>query len=171
MERPVFRYSRKSTFFYLIGSLTLAALSLTVAMQGAGEQARAATWMSAACVLSSLALAWTLVRPVVLVVDADGFTIGGRFKWKPETVLWRDVGEFFVQSTGRGMVAVAYKLSKPAKLPRDYSRLADLADRAPSPDAFRLLPTGWDEKPERMAAALNSYRRAALDGVSHRTRA
>jgi hypothetical protein len=162
IEGCVFRYSRRATAIYLVGSIILAVLSLSIA-GGPSDAVYHAKWISAAFTLSSVAFFWLLLRPLTLLLDADGLTLHGGFRCRPERLLWRDVGEFYLQGTGRGATAIAYKLPRSQ---RDYGRLAD---EAPRQRKIKVLPDGWDQPQEDIVAMLNSYRQAALQSVPFHT--
>ncbi|WP_165185151.1 hypothetical protein [Caulobacter soli] len=99
-----------------------------------------------------------LVRPQVLDLDTQGFTLRGGFVRSPKTVLWRDVERFFVYRLPRGGKMIGYMLEPAARKDTALNRIAR------SFGADGALPKGWPGSPEKMVEDLNAYRLWALGG-------
>jgi hypothetical protein len=153
-----FRYSRKATAACLVGSLALLTLSF-VAFEHPVSSLTIPAWMPVFFLFATVAFAWAFVRPRRLVLDEEGFTITGGFGWRPTHFRWQDVGEFYVYRLARGSEAIGFKLNHP---PRDFAHLADLPSQQLADGS---LPQGWDQKPDSMVQALNSYRAVAIGGA------
>lgn len=109
-------------------------------------------------VLSALAIlifAEPLVRPYVLILDVDGFSLGPSILLPRKTVAWRDVQNFFVHRTMQDFRVVAYNLESAVK-PTARHRGARIFG------VDGTLPRGWPKSPEKMVEELNAYREWAL---------
>jgi hypothetical protein len=109
--------------------------------------------------LCAIVFAWLLVRPMRLILDPQGFSIGGGLVLSPKKTLWRDVDQFFVYGVApaRKMVGFNYKPGV-----RDRSKLVKFSRRTAGVDgALPILSRG---SPEQLVAELNDYRRHALEG-------
>jgi hypothetical protein len=106
--------------------------------------------------LCAVVFAIQLIRPQVLTLDIDGFTLDGGLVWSPKTVLWRDVQGFFVYRLPRGGKMIGYNWEPGAKKDTAARRLV----RAFGADG--ALPKGWPGSPEQMVEDLNAYRLWAL---------
>jgi hypothetical protein len=106
--------------------------------------------------LCSAVLSWTLIRPMVLRLDADGFTLNGGLLRAPKRTLWRDTGEFFVYRLPRGgkMIGFNHVAGRAPASPLSQFNRTFGADGA--------LPKSWPFSPEHMVAKLNEYRAWAL---------
>jgi len=111
--------------------------------------------------LGSLVLIGLLIRPQVLSLDPEGFTLAGGLMRKPQRTLWRDIDKFFVYavpSGGGDMVAYNYS---PGKLPTTVA-----ASLSHAMGADGGLPPGWSLPPAEMVERLNAYRQAVLGAQS-----
>jgi hypothetical protein len=115
-----FRYSRKTTIAYLIGSAVLSVLSLVALDHPAGKPA-IPPWMPAVFLIATVGFAWMFIRPRRLVLDEQGFALTGGYVWRAIRFRWQDVGEFYVYQRAKGGEAIGFKLKQPT---RDHARLA-----------------------------------------------
>ncbi len=94
---------------------------------------------------------WLLIRPQVLRLDAQGFTLDGGFVRTPRTFLWRDIDRFYVLRLARGGKMVAFNYL-PLRAPQ-----SPLMGVARALGAEGSLPKGWSLSPEKLAALLTEY--------------
>jgi hypothetical protein len=109
--------------------------------------------------LCAIVFAWLLVRPMRLILDPQGFTIGGGLVLSPKKTRWSDVDQFFVYSIApaRKMIGVNYKPGV-----HDQSKLVKFSRRTAGVDG--ALPILSRSSPEQLVAELNDYRKRALEG-------
>lgn len=155
MTRTVFRYSWKVTLAYLAGGVLLATLCIALG-RVVDDPRHALHWLTGAFLFFSAGMAWMLIRPRVLELDSDGFTLSGGFKPTATKIPWRDVTKFYLYQAGRGTETIGYHLKGPA---RDHTRFAD---GPPAPPRAACLPWGWDEPLEHVVRELERYRQAAV---------
>ncbi|MDG4881122.1 hypothetical protein [Mesorhizobium sp. WSM4884] len=105
---------------------------------------------------TALVFFWWLVRPPLLLLDSDGFTLQGGFVRTPQQVLWGDIDSFLVYRLPRGSDAIGYNFRDDAK---GASPLALTSKRL---GTKVLLPGRWPLSTEQMVEALNAYRLEAL---------
>ncbi len=103
-----------------------------------------------------LVLLVTMVRPQVLTLDAQGFTISGGVSGKPRKTAWADIEDFFVYKLPRGGKMIGFNYVPSARKDGWMAK----ANQAFGADG--ALPKGWPGKPEDLAAELNAYRARAL---------
>jgi hypothetical protein len=97
-----------------------------------------------------------LVRPQILKLDAEGFTLGGGLTRKPYRVFWRDIEPFFVFRLPRGgaMAGFNYVAGR-----RPQTALSTMSHNLGADGA---LPKAWALSTEALVAKLNDYRERAL---------
>jgi hypothetical protein len=106
--------------------------------------------------LCALIFLWLLIRPQRLLLDGQGFTIGGGLVRSPKLVRWRDIEPFFVYRLPKGGKMVGYNYRPGA---RSDGMLAQISRRLGADGA---LPKGWPMSPEALVDDLNAFRARAL---------
>ncbi|MER8429930.1 STM3941 family protein [Mesorhizobium caraganae] len=155
VEPLVIRASRGKTLLLLLASLVFVFAS--VFLIRASESDETGLWWGIAFFrLCALVFAWALVRPQTLMLDGNGFAVGGGFVRSPHHIPWKDVQGFYVYSLPRGGKMIGYNFEPGA---RKDSALRSVAR---SLGAEAALPKGWPFSPEEMAVLLNEYRRRAM---------
>lgn len=157
--------SPAKTLVYLLGSAVFAAGAAAMLAHPRTPRDTLIGWVGLIFFgLGVAVFAWTLIRPQVLRLDADGFTLDGGFVRAPRRVLWRDIDRFFVRHGPRGVKLVGYNY-RPGRAPP--SRLAGVARQL---GADGGLPKAWPLSPEALVDLLNDYRtaNAAPSGVETR---
>ena len=148
------RSSVGKTLLYLVISLVFVSIGLV--MLGDPSQATTAWGCILFFGLGGLVFIWLLVRPQLLILDDEGFTLSGGMVRSPKMTLWRDVESFFVYRLPRGGKMVGYNFA-PGR--RKETALAKLARGLGADGA---LPKGWPMSAEKMAETLNERRMRAL---------
>lgn len=145
------RGSRSKVAIYLVGSLALA-------YGGATMRDHAFVGWVSVILFGSAALVflWWIVRPPLLLLDSNGFTLEGGFVRTPKQVRWGDIDSFFVYSLPRGSDAIGYNLR------HDPKRTSPPASISKEPRIKVLLPGKWPLSTGQMVDALNTYRLEAL---------
>lgn len=106
-------------------------------------------------VLGMAAVAWRLIRPQTLRLDADGFTLAGGILRRPHRFFWRDVDRFFLVGTGTKIAAFKYKLGHvPPGLLESLNRTIGVDG---------TLQRGWTLPSKDLVNLLNTYRERARD--------
>lgn len=155
MEPRIITGSRGKTLLYLFASLVFVFASVFLIRDSASDET-GLWWGIAFFGLCALVFAWALVRPQTLMLDGNGFAVGGAFVRSPHHIPWQDVQGFYVYSLPRGGKMIGYNFEPGA---RKDSALRSVARRL---GAEAALPKGWPLSAEEMAELLNDYRREAL---------
>jgi hypothetical protein len=103
-----------------------------------------------------LVMTLLMVRPMVLRLDADGYTLSGGLMRAPRQTLWRNIEPFYIYQLPRGGRMIGYNYVagyKPDNLVKKFNRAFG---------AEAALPRGWPSSPEKMVTLLNDYRARAL---------
>ncbi|MGX9145309.1 hypothetical protein [Mesorhizobium sp. 128a] len=116
-------------------------------------------WCVAFFGLGVLVFAWQLARPQILVLNGQGFSLGGGLVRSPKLVLWKDIEGFFVVHRRRRVGdMIGYNFAPGVK------KSSVMRSVTKSLGAEAALPQGWTLSPEEMVALLNEYRRRAMAG-------
>lgn len=148
--------STGKTILFLIISIGFVLIGGSeIASKGASADIRA--WLGVIFFgLGAIVFAVLLFRPMIIALDADGFTVSGGLIRNAKLTRWRDVQGFFVYKLPRGgkMVGFNYTPGSPAR-PKsaNFSRLVG---------AEAGLPKGFALSPEKLAETLNDCRARAL---------
>jgi hypothetical protein len=138
---------------YLGISLMLVAVGLTLSDRSDPE-----AWKLEVAViffgLCGALLAWLLVFPGRVLLDAEGFTMKGGFGLIPWTVRWHDVDAFVPLEYSRGLRMIGFRYRPGWRHPsrRRFTRWRG---------ADELLPILW-RSPQKVIDQLNEYRIRAL---------
>ena len=155
MEPVVIRTSRSKTLLLLVASLVFVFSSFSLAPGAISDGLR---WGGIVFFgLCALVFAWTLARPQTLMLDGNGFAVGGGFIRSPHLILWKDVQGFYVYNLPRSKT-IGYKFEPGV---REGSTLRGVAR---SLGLEGVLPNGWPMPVEKTVEFLNDYRRQALAG-------
>jgi len=101
--------------------------------------------------LCALVFGWLQIRPQVLLLEPDGFTVMGGLVRNPRKVPWSDVDHFFVFRLPRGGSIVGYNYKAGRKLDSRLGRISS----AMGADAG--LPKGWPMSPEKLVETMNHF--------------
>lgn len=116
-------------------------------------------WCVAFFGLVALVFAWQLVRPQILVLNGQGFSLGGGLVRSPKLVPWKDIESFFVVHRRRRIGnMIGYNFAPGVK------KSSVMGSVTKSLGAEAALPQGWTLSPEEMVVLLNEYRRRAVAG-------
>jgi hypothetical protein len=110
--------------------------------------------------LCALVSARLIVRPQVLLLDGEGFTLDGGLVRSARKIGWRDIEGFFVYRLPKGGKTIGYNYEPAA----GKDSLLIQINRAFGSDG--ALPKAWSGSPESMADELNDYRLQALARMS-----
>lgn len=116
-------------------------------------------WCMAFFGLGVLVFAWQLVRPQILVLNEQGFSLGGGLVRSPKLVPWKDIEGFHVvHRRCRIGDMIGYNFAPGVK------KSSVMRSVTKSLGAEAALPQGWTLSPEEMVVLLNEYRRRAMAG-------
>jgi hypothetical protein len=155
MQNPVperYTGSRLKAGFFLLLSLAFVSIPFLIGAEPKHWQLWAGSLFFAVC---AVAFVVALARPQVLLLDPEGFALGGGFAGPGRKVRWDDVEAFFPLKLPRGGRIVGYTYREgraPATMQARVNR---------SLGADGALPAGWSVPPQVMAERLNDYRRRA----------
>jgi len=162
--RETYRSSPSRVWLLLIGSLGFVAAGVFVAMRGGAGAAVGGTLGACFFGLNAIVFGMLVIRPQTLVLDCDGFELGGGLLRAPHRTSWREVLRFRVWRTGRwgGPKIVAYDYITGWEPPPENPRVAKLLkfnrDRG-WPDA--ALPAMWSLSATALCEKLNDCKRRA----------
>jgi hypothetical protein len=157
MEPLTITGSRLNAALYLVLSLVFLAGGVWLVGQAVQVKDLVFGWLSIALFgLAALVFVWLLVRPQVLRLDAEGFSLQGGLVRSPKLTRWRDVQPFFVFHLPRGGKMIGFNYIQ------DRAPSTTLAFVSGLAGAEAGLPKGWPKSPEAMVAVLNDYRERAL---------
>jgi hypothetical protein len=155
LEPRIIKGSRGKSSLYLVGSLIFVLIGSQMV-----EDAKANNGVGWLCItffsLCTLVSAWLIIRPQVLLLDGEGFSLDGGLVRSAKKIGWRDVQGFFVYRLPRGGKMIGYNYDPTAG---NDSWLIGINRGFGAEGA---LPKGWSGSPERMAEELNDYRQQAL---------
>jgi len=155
MEPLIITGSRAKTAIYLAISIVFVAVGVLMVGHPSGAKDLIYSWLSIVFFgLGVVVFGWLLVRPQVLQLDSEGFSLGGGLVRTPRKTRWRDVQAFFVFRLPRGGKMIGFNY-EPGRRPS----LASVSRRF---GADGGLPKSWPKSPEAMADILNGYRERAL---------
>jgi len=161
--QEVYRSSSSRLWVMLIGSLGFVAMSIFNATRG-GNLA-VAVLGAGFFGLNAAIFGALLLRPQTLVIDRDGFELGGGLLRAPHRTAWRNVRGFRVWRSGRcfGPKLVAYDYiagwEPPPEPPRAAKLLKFNRDRG-WPDA--ALPGMWPLSASALCEKLNDCKQRAV---------
>ena len=159
IEPLVISASRGKTLLLLSASLVFVlACALLIYVSEDGDTA-GLWWCMAFFGLGALVFAWQLVRPQILMLNEQGFSLGGGLVRSPKLVPWKDIEGFYVVHRRRRIGdMIGYDFApgvKESSVVRSVTK---------SLGAEAALPQGWTLSPEEMVVLLNEYRRRAMAG-------
>jgi len=147
--------SRRKLLLYLFGSLVFVLGGIFMVQDPSADAGWA--WSSLAFFgLCALVFICLLVRPQFLLLDGEGFTVGGGLVWSPKKILWRDVQGFFVYKPSRRVMMIGFNFEPGVRKHTPLDRFAATFG------AEGALPSGWPGRPEKMVEKLNAYRQRAI---------
>jgi hypothetical protein len=145
--------SRKKLILFLLGSLVMVAVSLSLPDERSFLRLLGAALFSVAAIIFVL----VLVRPTRLSLDQDGLSLSGGFLLSPMKIAWRDVDGFVLRRIrpGTSLIGFNYSVHASSK-PRGaaFSRGITGMDGG--------LPGGWSISDVALVDILNAYREQAL---------
>ncbi|MER8916932.1 hypothetical protein NKI32_24240 [Mesorhizobium sp. M0761] len=159
MDTLIIRASLGKTLLLLSASLffVLACAFLIYVSEDGGTAGL--WWCVAFFGLVALVFAWQLVRPQILVLNGQGFSLGGGLVRSPKLVPWKDIESFFVVHRRRRIRdMIGYNFAPGVK------KSSVMGSVTKSLGAEAALPQGWTLSPEEMVVLLNEYRRRAMAG-------
>ncbi|WP_149905004.1 hypothetical protein [Mesorhizobium sp. SARCC-RB16n] len=158
IEPRTIRGSRGKSLFYLLGGIALVWVGTHAIQDSASRSGLIAVKLLFAgwgCIvvfgLSALGGALTFIRPRALILDGDGFVLGGGFI-RPLKIAWRDIQGFHVRKQNR-YKSIGFRFELSAKTP---------LNRRPGIE-FSISGAGWPLSTEKMVETLNAYRLQALN--------
>jgi len=157
IEPLVISASRGKTLLLLSASLAFVlACAFLIHVSKDGDTA-GLWWCMAFFGLGALVFAWQLARPQILMLNVQGFSLGGGLVRSPKLVPWKDIEGFYVVHRRRRIGdMIGYNFApgvKKSSVMRSVTR---------SLGAEAALPQGWTLSPEEMAVLLNAYRQEAM---------
>jgi hypothetical protein len=156
VEPLVIRASRGKTVLMLLASLVFV-LGSAFMIYVSKDDDTTVLWLCIAffgpC---ALVFAWLLVRPQMLVLNGQGFILGGGLVRSPKLVRWQDIEGFHVYDLPRAGEMIGYNFAPGVK------KSSVMRSITKSLGAEAALPKGWPFSPEDMAVLLNEYRRRAM---------
>ncbi|MER8658140.1 hypothetical protein [Mesorhizobium sp. M0847] len=158
MDTLIIRASLGKTLLLLSASLFFVlACAFLIYVSEDGDTA-GLWWCVAFFGLVALVFAWQLVRPQILVLNGQGFSLGGGLVRSPNLVPWKNIESFFVVHRRRRIGdMIGYNFAPGVKSSVMGSVTKSLGAEA-------ALPQGWTLAPEEMVVLLNEYRRRAMAG-------
>jgi len=159
VEPQVISASRGKTLLLLSASLVFVlACAFLIYVSEDGDTA-GLWWCMAFFGLGALVFAWQVVRPQILMLNAQGFSLGGGLVRSPELVPWKDIEDFYVVHRRRRIGdLIGYNFAPGVK------KSSVMRSVTKSLGAEAALPQGWTLSPEEMVVLLNEYRRRAMAG-------
>jgi hypothetical protein len=155
MEPLTITGSRISAAVYLAIALAFVALGVWVVSHPSQIKDLLFGWLDIILFgLGVAVFAWLLVRPQVLYLNSEGFSLRGGVVRAPQLTRWGDVQSFYAFRLPRGGMMIGFNYAEGRR-----PKLAVLARLAGAEGA---LPKGWPKSPDAMAAILNDYRERAL---------
>ena len=156
IEPRTIKGSIGKTVLFLILSLGFVLIGGSeIASKGTSADIRA--WLAVIFFgLCAIVFAVLLFRPLMIALDADGFTVTGGLIRNPKATAWRDVQGFFVHKLPRGgkMVGYNYVPGSPAR-----PKMANFSGLL---GAEAAIPKGFPGSAEKLSETLNAYRESAL---------
>jgi hypothetical protein len=158
IEPLVISASRGKTLLLLSASLLFVLCCAFVIYVSKSGDTAGLWWCMAFFGLGALMFAWQLMRPQVLVLNGQGFSLGGGLVRSPKLVPWKDIEGFYVVHRRRRVGdMIGYNFAPEVK---NSSVMRSITK---SLGAEAALPKGWTLSPEEMVVLLNDYRRKALE--------
>ena len=159
VEPLVIRASSGKTLLMLLASLVFVLGSALMIYVSKDDDTTGLWWCMAFFGPCALVFAWLLVRPQMLVLNGQGFILGGGLVRSPKLVPWKDIEGFFVVHRRRRIGdMIGYNFAPGVK------KSSVMRSVTKSLGAEAALPQGWTLSPEEMVVLLNEYRRRALAG-------
>jgi len=153
MQSETISESRWKVAVGLIAGLVIAPVCGLVLLAG---MAGPAVWFGGALGLAMIVLSvLTMIRPLRLVIDRQGFAYGGGWR-EPKRYAWSDIESVYVMQQRRGGKLIGLKYRE-GRRPHD---LVDDLGAAMGVDA--TLPGGWTLSLEAVAARLEAWRTGAV---------
>jgi len=156
MEPLVIRGSRGKTLLLLLACLAFALGSAFLIYVSKDDDTIGLWFCMALFGPGALVFAWLLVRPQMLVLNPQGFILGGGLVRSPKLVQWKDIEGFHVYSLPKAGEMIGYNFAPGVK------KSSVMRSITKSLGAEAALPKGWQFSPEEMAVLLNEYRRRAM---------
>jgi hypothetical protein len=154
VEPRTIRESRLKVSGFLAGAIGLMAIGIWMVKWPDHASDVVWGWVDLVlCGAGALVFAWLLVKPQVLRLDEQGFTLDGGLLRRPRQVAWADVDRFFIYRGPRGVKIVGYNY-RPGRAPQSALRkIASVLGAESDGD----LPRNWTISPEALVALLNDY--------------
>ncbi|MDX8525660.1 STM3941 family protein [Mesorhizobium sp. MSK_1335] len=159
VQPKTIRGSRVKSLFYLLGGIVLVWVGSHAVQDSASRSGLIAVKLVVAgwagivfFGLSALGGALSFIRPRALILDRDGFAIGGGIIRSPLKIAWRDIQGFHVRKQNRyKSIGFRFELSAKTRL-----------NRRPGIE-LSVSGAGWPLSTEKMVETLNAYRLQALN--------